>query len=46
VNVKFSGLNENALRPFMEPLLAGKSLRRFPSTAWFPGNTIRGPVPP
>jgi uncharacterized protein involved in outer membrane biogenesis len=26
VSVKFSGLNENALRPFMEPLLAGKKL--------------------
>jgi len=26
VNVKLSGLNENALRPFLEPLLAGKKL--------------------
>ena len=26
VNVKFSGVNENALRPFLEPLLAGKKL--------------------
>ena len=26
VNVKFSGVNENALRPFLEPALAGKKL--------------------
>ncbi len=26
VNVKFSGVNENALRPFLEPSLAGKKL--------------------
>ncbi len=27
VNVKLSGLNENLLRPFLEPLLAGKKLK-------------------
>jgi uncharacterized protein involved in outer membrane biogenesis len=26
VNVKFSGVNENALRPFLQPMLAGKKL--------------------
>ncbi len=26
VNLKFSGVNENALRPFLEPLLTGKKL--------------------
>jgi uncharacterized protein involved in outer membrane biogenesis len=27
VNIKLSGLNENLLRPFLEPLLAGKKLK-------------------
>ncbi len=44
VNAKFSGVNENALRPFLEPLLTVKNSRRCPSTVSFLANTIRRPA--